>query len=117
MATKVSGRFYFKLTANGNLLGEWSNRDSIAAQPTSTESADFDVSLGSPKTRGTFVGSYRSTWQENGVAVFATLKIDLKPHVPDIFTLTWHSPSKGKPIFNGEGMLCDDILVGDYHSF
>ena len=113
---KITGRFYFKQTTNGNLLGEWSNHDSTASQPTSTESADFDFSLGSPKARGPFVGRYHSTWQENGEAVFATLTIDPKLPIPNIFTLTWHSPSKGKDIFKGEGMLCDDILVGNYYS-
>jgi len=103
MTGKINGRFYFKKTSNGNLVGEWSN--SLETQ-TFSESADL-VEPGA----GTYLGDYASTWQENKNPIFATLTIRRKRLGP-LFTLEWRGTSN----FDGEGMLCDDILIGDYHS-
>ncbi len=104
MANNLIGRFYFKQTSNGNLIGEFSNNKSPGIY---TESSD------SFKSTGNYLGNYNSTWQEDGIPKFAILKISQKPKTNNkIFTLKWSE--EGTPIFKGEGMLCDNILIGDY---
>jgi hypothetical protein len=98
---KIKGRFYFKRTSNGNLVGEFSND---AGTKTFTESSD----LVGPDS-GSFVGQYHSTWQENRQSFFAELTI--KPD-GSLLKLAWLGATK----FEGRGMLCDDILIGDYNS-
>lgn len=104
MKSSVSGRFYFKQTSNGNLLGEWSNNHETRVF---TESADLISDY--DEKAGKFVGSYNATWQEGGQAHFATLKISRSGSQ---FKLEWRGQAK----FDGDGMLCDDILIGDYRS-
>jgi|HubBroStandDraft_2_1064218.scaffolds.fasta_scaffold275467_2 hypothetical protein len=101
---KIIGRFYLKHTSNGNLIGEFSNDHSAEI---STESCDLRGNANG------YVGQYHSTWQENGNPFFADLEITHKPNTNNkIFTLKWRGASN----FDGEGMFCDDILIGDYHS-
>ena len=49
-------------------------------------------------------------------------KIEYKSGCKDIFALTWwFMPDgvtpKSTPTFWGEGILCDEILIGDYRNF
>jgi hypothetical protein len=100
----LMGRFYFKRTSNGNLIGEFSNNK---GETISTESADL---IGDGKG---FCGDYNSTWQEKGEKRFANLNIKYKyDRTTRIFSVEWKE--KNKLTFKGEGMLCDDILIGDY---
>jgi hypothetical protein len=102
----IIGRFFFKKTSNGNLIGEFSNRQSAGIY---TESSDL---IGNDSG---YIGKYYSTWQEEGESLFANLEILQKPQCNNkIFTLEWRRGGQLK--FEGEGMLCDDILIGDYHS-
>ena len=115
------GRFYFKLTDNKNLVGEFSNNfskrnctesaDRMPSQPDETGSVD----------EGKFVGEYFTTWHEEQECVLAKLKIVPKKGCENIFTLTWWPVNKGKeasdPFYWGEGLLCDGILIGDYRNF
>lgn len=105
MANNLIGRFYLKRTGNGNLIGEFSNNQS--RNEIKTESADLIKSAD-----GNYYGEYYSTWQENGESLFANLKISPKEGNNKLFTLNWSR--NGEPVFVGEGMLCDDILIGDY---
>lgn len=106
MPINLLGKFYFKKTTNGNLLGEFSNNiDNIIL----TESADLDQD-----DSESYLGDYNSTWQQNGKPCFANLKISQKPGIRNkIFILNWKVKG-GILIFKGEGMLCDNILIGDY---
>jgi hypothetical protein len=99
---KINGRFYFKRTRNGNLIGEFSND---AGTDVFSESADLIT-----QDTGGYLGTYRSTWREKSTAFFAELTISPQGR---LFRLEWHD---GVIKFKGEGMLCDDILVGDYQS-
>lgn len=101
LMTGLLGRFYFKQTSNGHLIGEFSNDQSNAVM---TESADLVE-----RKEGKFNGVYRSTWQENGVVCSATLTIS-QPTNRSVFRLAW----VGATNFKGGGMLCDDTLIGDY---
>lgn len=105
MSKKLIGRFYLKLTINGNLMGEFSNN---IENKVFTESADF---VDKEKSEDQFSGNYNSTWQENNEPIFAHLKIVLKNK--GLYSLTWSDIGKSKK-FIGEGMLVDDMILGDY---
>ena len=100
------GRFYFTRTENGNLIGEFSNNRSESIQTESAETTAQTVN---------YIGTYRSTWND-GTAIEAELTIEIKPNTNNqIFTLIWRI---GNDIaFWGEGMLCRQILIGDYRDF
>lgn len=101
------GRFYFKKTQTGNLVGEFSHNGSVT---NFTESADIN------DYNDAFTGNYYTTWQENKVSHLADLKIEFKLGTSDrIYKLTW--TENGNEIFLGEGFLFDDILIGDYRNF
>ena len=66
----ITGRFYFKQTDSGNLLGEFSNN---SMSVNSTESADIVKN-----EANAFIGDYKSSWIEDGEAELLNLKIELK---------------------------------------
>lgn len=101
----IKGRFYFKRTVSGNLIGEFSNDTSLG---NSTESADR-VGI----DHGNFIGYYTTTWQENNTPILSQLKISLKGGAVNLFTLEW--VVNGKIKFKGEGLVVDDLLIGNYH--
>lgn len=106
----VVGRFYFKLSSNGNLLGEYSN----------DKSQDCDVEAakrlsGDPvENENPFIGEYKSTWTEGDRVVFSDLIIEQKKDSDTLFSIKW-SDSK-RTIFTGEAMIVDGILIGNYQS-
>lgn len=108
---KVNGRFYFKLTNHGNLVGEYSNDTTSANLP---ESA-----LRQPASNGTsFLGSYVSTWFEptTNNSVAADLIVLSKLQTSGIFSLEW-TGNYGIPChFKGEAMIHDGALIGNYWS-
>jgi hypothetical protein len=77
---KIFGRFYFRQTRNGNLLGEFSNN---ASNRNFTESANI---LSEFQTE--FVGNYVTTWNENEPTSL-DLVISNKTSTNGIFTLIW----------------------------
>lgn len=100
----IIGRFYFRLTTSGNLIGEFSNNLSLK---NSTESAD--------RIKGSatsFLGEYQSTWHEGGQSELLTLSIQTKPSAQNIFSLTWYDANGVN--FWGEGFIVDRLLIGDY---
>lgn len=107
MNKKLIGRFYFKKTKNGNLIGEFSNN---LSKTNSTESAD----LIKQDTIG-FNGEYASSWREDAEVKFAKLSITDKAGCKNIYTIKWEQGDI--IIFWGEGFVCDDILIGDYRDF
>jgi hypothetical protein len=118
------GRFYFKLTDSKNLIGEFSN-DHKTCKRNYTEGAVRNLrnpeEIGKPED-DKFVGEYFSTWYEevDGASVLAELKIERKPATDNIFILAWrlvlNNTAASKPSFQGEGMLCDGTLIGNYWS-
>lgn len=106
------GRFYFKLTANGNLLGEYSNNSPECVRST-PEAAKRIADAPNPndQNQSAFVGDYISTWSElTNDASYSKLVIRPKPGCFNIFKVNWTGPAE----FQGEAMLCDEILIGDY---
>ncbi len=99
----IIGRFYFRLTKSGNLLGEFSNN---VTNQNFTEGAD--------RIKGdltSFLGSFVSTWHEGGDSFLVTLTIDTKINSTNLFSVTWVSK---KSNFWGEAFIVDDLLIGDY---
>jgi len=115
------GRFFFKKTDNGNLIGEFSNnQDTASSKPgtgISTESADRIYGCEEREcVNFSYHGTYRSTWQDEEGSHLAKLKITPKKTRPKTqYSLEW---CEGKDLtdltFVGEGMLCDGMLIGDY---
>jgi hypothetical protein len=109
MPDRTVGRFYFKRTSNGNLLGEFSNR----AEPSAfTESCDLTEPA--PNATNPYEGTYASHWREGQEACYADLTISRKQGTA-LFRLEWRGRGDAGN-FDGEAMLCDDMIVGDYHS-
>lgn len=106
---KLIGRFYFKKTLNGNLIGEYSNNSSFENK---TEGADI---LDNRNDKDSFSGKYKSTWFDKK-AISLNLIIDFKEKSNNtIYKLIWEDNSE--VIFYGEGFVVDDILIGDYRNF
>lgn len=109
MSDSFKGYFYLKQTNNKNLLGEFSNnkmKDLI-----STESCDYQE-INNKKEEGKFVGKYKSTWQQDGKSFIADLEISfLNNSSTKKYHLCWEEKSI---IYIGEGILCDDTLIGYY---
>lgn len=104
------GRFYFKKSHNGNLIGEFSNNrfDII-----SSESADA-LSKNHPND---FIGVYNTTWQQNGEPFSAKLTISHRHNTAQrIYQLIW-TDRNGNEIFIGEGFVFENTLIGDYRDF
>jgi hypothetical protein len=102
----ILGRFYFKLTDSGNLVGEFSNN---ALGRVSTESADRIPAL----SVRNFVGDYNTTWLENGAELLA-LNISPKRNTNEmILSLVWRNGTN-EPAFRGEGFIIDHMLIGNY---
>ncbi|MBN2683861.1 MAG: hypothetical protein JXR40_01150 [Pontiellaceae bacterium] len=105
---KIIGRFYFKLSSNGNLLGEYSNNKS--------QDCDVEAAKRLPEWQGTninsFVGKYQSTWTEGDSYHSAILTIT--NWNAQIYSLEWSRDNKTD--FKGEAMIMDGILIGNYWS-
>jgi hypothetical protein len=105
----IIGRFYFKMTQNGNLIGEYSNSGMDGVD------AEFANSISNDQG---FIGKYNSVWEEdNNKTYTATLNITFKyPNNTKIFSLEWINKS-GITVHSGEGMIVDDMLIGDYRNY
>ena len=105
---KIIGRFYFKLSSNGNLLGEYSNNVST--------DCDVEAARRLSERQGTninpFVGKYNSTWTEGASSHSATLTITKR--TAQIYSVEWSR--NNEPVFTGEAMIMDGILIGNYQS-
>lgn len=102
------GRFYFKLTAIGNLIGEYSNLPSKGIHPESARRVSGDSK--------SYVGSYDDCWLDDKDSEYAKLDISQNEDKNNsIFILVWKD-NNDKIIFKGRGMLCDNILIGNYWS-
>ena len=112
MCENLRGRFYFKLTTNGNLLGEFSNNYTDRCW---TETANR---IGGQSSE--FVGTFITTWFEKMQEKSITTKLVIrrKEGCEGIYEVVWRADinenSDRNPKFQGEAMLCDSILVGDY---
>jgi len=100
------GRFYFKKTENGNLIGEYSHNTSKSI---TTECA---IPLGA--TDG-FLGCYNSIWLNKESSTFSKLSIKVSSRSCKILELKWEYDETEN--FWGEGFIIDGMLIGDYRNF
>lgn len=109
----ILGRFYFRLTDAGNLIGEYSNYLADRARPES----GFRRNFGQTDARS-FEGEFDSAWHEveGGERHAAVLKITEVPGTVGIYKLEWIREDGEDALFVGEGMICGDFLIGDYRS-
>ncbi|WP_417592944.1 hypothetical protein [Owenweeksia hongkongensis] len=78
---EIIGSFYFRLTENGNLAGEFTNNESneIITEGGNLEGGEIDAR---------FIGTYITSWVENDQSCIARLKIS-NPDNSRKFTLVW----------------------------
>ena len=100
MDEEFTGSFYFNMTINGNLIGEFSNNKSIIIQ---TENANR-----TSQERQTYVGTYVSSWVDSELNKSKLEIIDYKFK----FKLNW--TETGNQDYYGEGFLIENILIGYY---
>ena len=104
------GRFYFKKSHNGNLTGEFSNN---RINFVSSESADVQDN----EANTDFVGTYNTTWQQEGQPFFCKLIISYRQNTSQrIYSLEWRG-NDGNLMFVGEGFVFENTLIGDYRDF
>ena len=104
----VMGRFYFRKTTEGNLIGEYSHRDCIRS---------FAEAASRTEKGSDWLGDYKTCWVEPPGFRFnkAHLTISLKEGSASLYTLLWLPwRGRGEPLFRGEAMISDDLLIGDY---
>ena len=102
------GHFYFRLTSNGNLIGEYSNDGLNGA---STESAGRVLVEGESNRLHSFIGLFDTCWLEDKTSKYAQLEIEAVKY--GMFSLTWKN-KKRDTLYRGKGMIVDGILIGDY---
>lgn len=100
------GRFYFKMTANGNLVGEYSHRDSTPTRCYAEAATRISDDTG-------WTGRYITTWCEAPKCQCESAELSIQARPNGIYALEWMG-DKGKRLFSGEAMRCNDTLVGDY---
>ena len=107
--TMLIGRFYFKITPSGNLIGEYSNRSSSSLG--SFAEAATRISEGNG-----WIGDYQSTWCEAPNFAVASARLKITQVNADIFIVKWYDSAEPNPktLFDGEAMVCDGMLIGDY---
>lgn len=104
---KIIGRFYFKMTKNGNLIGEYSN--------SGMSTIDSESANAKTNQHG-FIGKYESVWSEDDKSFLTLIEIEHRDETNQkLYSLKWKKNKK--TIFWGEGMIVDDMLIGDYRNF
>ena len=104
----IIGRFYFKKTKSGNLIGEFSNNE---LHKNYTESAVWKEG----EDKNQFEGKYITCWFEEADKEAVKMDLCIISIKTDSFSLKWTDDGIDK--FYGEGFIVDDILIGDYINF
>jgi|GEM_PF-756260 len=113
------GEFYFKLTSNGNLVGEFTNRgtDHIGVESAARREA------ASERDAFGFTGTYRSSWVEpndrtpgTGVLTITLVNNPSGQLLPRRYRLEWraHAGENAGFLFHGHGFVADGLLIGHY---
>lgn len=108
---QIIGSFVFRHEGDGCLTSKFHHGDSRECP--FTEACKL---ISAPNLNDSFVGSYSTVWTEdNNRHVSAELIIERHPNNNDIFRLKWvTSKLQNSLIFEGTGMLFNDLLVGTY---
>jgi len=107
MAT-ISGSFYFKVTAAGNLLGEYAHKLPPTTRP--------ECAMRTSESSTGFVGDYLTTWYEQNTdsGIVAGLRIRLKTQGGTAYSLLWFEHKSNRILFTGEAVRNGDALEGTY---
>lgn len=110
MSNKVNGCFYFKQTSNGNLIGEYTHDNNPLIWTESAHMQNIKDNNEAP-----YIGEYKSTWHEKGNEFYLTTLNIFPNEDPKSkkYILTWEGNNF---YFIGDGMFCDNILIGYYRS-
>jgi hypothetical protein len=114
--SKLIGRFYFKKTQNGNLVGEYSNNGMMAVDSECSNIDDTKIDDSDIELPDLFNGNYISVWHDGKETKEARLNIKPKHGTTGIYSLKW-TALNNTIVFWGEGMIVDGILIGDYRNF
>ncbi len=106
----VRGRFYLTKSANGDLTGEFSHDRSPAVF---TETA---IRTPADQPPAHFTGTYQSHWIEDSGPVQADLTIIPVEGSDRLVNLRWNRRNSTDRMFNGQAMIVDQMLIGDYQS-
>ncbi|ANF51786.1 hypothetical protein A0O34_15295 [Chryseobacterium glaciei] len=102
----VRGSFHFRLTSAGNLLGEYFNNYGNIISSESTNRIDQGSG---------FVGTFITSWIENGQEAIIT-NLEIQPTINNnMFTLIW-TDLKGKVTFQGKASLLEENIIYGYYS-
>lgn len=101
---KIIGKFYFMLTKNGNLLGEFTNNEMDGR---------WDIESANKKGNDNidFVGKFISVWLEDEKAYKAVLEIEKIDKIN--YALNWKNINDTE-IFFGNAKLENEMLIGNY---
>ncbi|WP_294284157.1 hypothetical protein [uncultured Chryseobacterium sp.] len=100
------GFFYFRLTNNGNLVGEFFNDFDTSIR---TESADRT------NNENRFDNTYLSTWREGGNSEILNLNINISENNDRVFDLAWFRNNENNPVFRGQAMEIEESLLSGYY--
>ena len=104
------GRFYFKKTDNGNLIGEYSHNFSLSNDSECSNNLNKDI-----LSNNSFIGKYETCWKEKkpcSCIIEISFKNLNNQTSNSIYTVLWKD--NNRTIFWGEGFLVDGMLIGDY---
>ncbi|MDQ1161216.1 hypothetical protein QE422_001584 [Chryseobacterium sp. SORGH_AS 447] len=100
------GFFYFRLTNNGNLVGEFFNDADTSIR---TESAD------TINNENRFDNSYLSTWREGNTSEIVNLNIRISDSNRRVFDLVWFRNNEDIAIFRGQAIEIEENLLSGYY--
>lgn len=103
-----SGQFYFKLTEEGNLLGEYSHQGTSTIRP--------ECAMRVTGAKNDYAGDFLTAWYEQNTdnAMLAGLRVRPKPQDSHSFTLLWMEHKTSRILFTGEATLKNGAIVGHY---
>jgi len=111
LSNQIIGSFVFRHEGDGCLTSKYHHGDSMECP--FTEACKL---IGSANPNDRFAGTFRAVWlEDNNAHIPAELFIERHPANNNIYRLFWSDKNNNnRLIFEGTGMLFDNLLVGTY---
>lgn len=113
----ILGYFIFQNMGDGCFASKYCHRLLSSPHPeTMKRLIDETTTTTNEPAQNIFLGRFRTTWIQDLNALnseIATVVVNNKPGFPGIFELIW-TDFNNDPIFFGEAMIHNEILVGSY---
>lgn len=106
---QIIGSFVFRNEGDGCLSSKYHNGDSPNSPFIEGCKITSPPSLLSP-----YLGTFRTIWLDERTFVPANLTISRHRTNANLFELFWNNLETNRLIFEGTGMLFNDLLVGTY---